>query len=56
MIMAYALLTLVALAFGLLLHFLAGRRGASQPLWFGLGVVLGPIAVPLLFLVPRRGP
>ena len=52
--MTYALLILVAAAFGLLLHFLAGRRGARPPLWFGLGVALGPVAVLLLFLVTKR--
>ena len=49
---ATAALVISALIFGPLSSYLAGRRARSPLVWFGLGVLIGPIAIILLLLAP----
>jgi hypothetical protein len=49
---ATAALVISALIFGPLSSYLAGRRARSPLVWFGLGVIIGPMAIILLLLAP----
>jgi len=52
--MGLAWLWLVSLAVGLLVGFLARRRGRDPVRWGALGFFFGPLVLPFLCLVSRR--
>jgi hypothetical protein len=46
----------VALACAVLTQRMAGRRGQRGPSWFLMGLLLGPLAFPLVWLLAGRHP
>lgn len=53
-IMALALLMIGTVASIYLAGWLAERRGRSFRIWAYIGVVIGPLALPLVFMFPNR--
>lgn len=48
--MAIAVLVAIALICGVICHTIAKRRGAAPMFWGAMGVIFGPLAIPLVFL------
>jgi hypothetical protein len=51
--METAVVLIVAAGSVLVAGELAKRRGRSFKIWAWIGAIIGPLAVPLLFLLPR---
>jgi len=45
---------IVCLIFGVLCAVVASKKNRSGPGWFALGVLFGPIAVVLSFVLPEK--
>jgi hypothetical protein len=46
-------LILISAFFGALLYYIAAKRGANKSFWLAMGIVLGPFALPFVFLAKR---
>ena len=45
---------LISAFFGVLLYYLAGRRGYNKQFWLIIGILFGPFALPFIFLGKRK--
>jgi hypothetical protein len=54
--MGTAIVLIVAMGSVLVAGELAQRRGRSFKIWAWIGAIIGPLAIPLLFVFPRTAP
>jgi hypothetical protein len=52
--MGYAILIIISACFGVLLYYLAGKRGYNKQFWLIMGILFGPIPLPFIFLGKRK--
>jgi len=45
---------LISILFGVLLYYLAGRKGYNKQFWFIMGFFFGPFALPFIILGKRK--
>jgi hypothetical protein len=45
---------IISAFFGVLLYYLAGRRGYNKQFWLIMGILFGPFALPFIFLGKRK--
>ena len=53
---AYVLFTVLTVGFIISMYLagrIAGRRGRSVEIWVGVAAIIGPLALPLVFLFPN---
>jgi len=48
--MGYAILIIISAFFGVLLYYLADRRGYNKQFWLIMGILFGPFSIPFIFL------
>jgi hypothetical protein len=49
-----AAMLLVTVCCGIVCYRLAERRGLNPSFWAGMGIALGPLAIPFLFLSSKK--
>jgi len=52
--MGYAILIIISAFFGVLLYYLADRRGYNKQFWLIMGILFGPFPLPFIFLGKRK--
>ena len=52
--MGYAILIIISGFFGILLYYLADKKGYNKQLWLIMGILFGPFALPFIFLGKRK--
>ena len=52
--MGYAIIIIISASFGILLYYLADRRGYNKQFWLIMGILFGPFSVPFIFLGKRK--
>ena len=52
--MGYAILIIISAFFGVLLYYLADRRGYNKQFWLIMGILFGPFPLPFMFLGKRK--
>ena len=50
------IISALCIASAFLLWHLADRRGANTRFWAIMGAIFGPLAIPFIFLTPRKKP
>jgi hypothetical protein len=53
--MGYAILIIISASFGVLLYYLAERRGYNKQFWLIMGILFGPFPLPFMFLGKKKG-
>jgi hypothetical protein len=48
--MGFVVAILISALFGILLYYIAGKRGKNKQFWLILGFLFGPFALPFIFL------
>jgi len=48
--MGLAVAIIISAFFGVLLYYLADRRGYNKQLWLIMGIIFGPFSIPFIFL------
>ena len=48
--MGVVAIILISILFGVLLYYLAGRKGYNKQFWFIMGFFFGPFALPFIIL------
>ncbi len=54
--MSLIAIILISILFGILLYYLAGRKGYNKQFWFIMGFFFGPFALPFIILRRRKEP
>ena len=52
--MGVVVIILISVLFGVLLYYLAGRKGYNKKFWFIMGFFFGPLALPFIILGKRK--
>jgi len=52
--MGVVAIILISILFGVLLYYLAGRKGYNKQFWFIMGFFFGPFALPFIILGKRK--
>jgi hypothetical protein len=52
--MGFVAIILISILFGVLLYYLAGRKGYNKQFWFIMGFFFGPFALPFIILGKRK--
>jgi len=52
--MGYAILIIISACFGVLLYYLAERRGYNKQFWLIMGILFGPFPLPFISLGKRK--
>jgi hypothetical protein len=52
--MGYAIVIIISAFFGVLLYYLADRRGYNRQFWLIMGILFGPFSLPFIFLGKRK--
>jgi len=52
--MGMIVIILISVFFGVLLYYLAGRKGLNKQFWIIMGLFFGPFALPFIFLGKRK--
>jgi hypothetical protein len=52
--MGYAIVIIISAFFGILLYYLADRRGYNRQFWLIMGILFGPFSLPFIFLGKRK--
>ena len=45
---------IISVFFGVLLYYIAGRKGYNKQFWLIMGILFGPFALPLIILGKRK--
>ena len=53
--MSLIAIVLISILFGMLLYFIAGRKGYNMQFWFIMGFLFGPFALPFIILGKGKG-
>jgi hypothetical protein len=52
--MGLAVAIIISAFFGVLLYYLADRRGYNKQFWLIMGILFGPFSIPFIFLGKRK--
>jgi hypothetical protein len=52
--MGYAILIIISAFFGVLLYYLADRRGYNKQFWLIMGILFGPFPLLFMFLGKKK--
>ncbi len=52
--MGFVAVILISALFGVLLYYLAAKRGCNKRFWLIMGILFGPFALPFIFLVKKK--
>jgi len=52
--MSLAVAIIISAFFGVLLYYLADRRGHNKQFWLVMGILFGPFSLPFIFLGKRN--
>jgi len=52
--MGLAVAIIISAFFGVLLYYLADRRGYNKQFWLIMGILFGPFSLPFIFLGKRK--
>jgi len=52
--MGLAVAIIISAVFGVLLYYLADRRGYKKQFWLLMGILFGPFSIPFIFLGKRK--
>ena len=45
---------LISVLFGILLYYMAGRKGYNKQFWIIMGILFGPLALPFIILGKKK--
>lgn len=49
-----AAVILISVLFGVLLYYMAGRKGYNKQFWLIMGILFGPLALPFIILGKKK--
>jgi hypothetical protein len=52
--MGFVAAIIISAFFGVLLYYLADRRGCNKQFWLIMGILFGPFSLPFIFLGKRK--